>query len=55
MQTTEQNGLLNNFAKEPKVYYAESPNSSQQMSYVIQATLAATFLGGIIATAFLVS
>jgi hypothetical protein len=33
--TTEEDGRLNNFAKEPKVYQAEYPNKNQQRNYII--------------------
>jgi hypothetical protein len=33
--TTEDNGRLNNFAKEPKMYQAEYPNKNQQRNYII--------------------
>ena len=32
--TTEEGGLLNNFAKEPQVYQAEPPTAAQQRNYL---------------------
>lgn len=33
--TTEEGGLLNNFAVEPKMYQAEPPSDSQKRNYLI--------------------
>lgn len=53
--TTEEGGRLNNFAKEPKVYVAEPPTSSQKKTYVILSVAALLLIGGLISVAFLVS
>lgn len=45
--TTDDSGLLNNFAAEPEVYFAEPPTSSEKFRYGIQAACAAAFLGAI--------
>ncbi len=39
--TTTQDGLLNNYAAEPKLYYAAYPSLHQQRQYVRQAAMAA--------------
>jgi hypothetical protein len=45
MYTTINNeGLLNNYAKEPETYYAVYPSPEQQRNYAIQGTIAAIFI-----------
>lgn len=51
----EEGGLLNNFAKEPKMYMAEPPSQNQQRNYVIQAVFALALLGGLLAVAVSIS
>lgn len=53
--TNEEGGLLNNFAREPKVYQAEPPTASQKRNYIILGTLGALLVGGLIFVAFAVS
>ncbi|MGH1394883.1 MAG: photosystem II assembly protein Psb34 [Trichormus sp.] len=53
--TSEEGGLLNNFAKEPKIYQAEPPTATQKRNYVILGVAAATLVGGLIFVAFSVS
>lgn len=53
--TKEEGGLINNFAREPKVYPAEPPNPGQQRTYIILGITAALFVGGLIFVAFAVS
>ncbi|MBD2384375.1 photosystem II assembly protein Psb34 [Cylindrospermum sp. FACHB-282] len=53
--TNEEGGLINNFAREPKVYQAEPPNAGQQRTYIILGITAALFVGGLIYVAFAVS
>jgi len=53
--TSEESGLLNNFAKEPKVYQAEPPTNSQKRNYTILGLAAALLVGGVIFVAFSVS
>jgi hypothetical protein len=53
--TNEEGGLINNFAKEPKVYQAEPPNNSQKRTYLVLGILAAFLVGGVIFVAFSVS
>ncbi|HEY9876803.1 MAG TPA: ssl1498 family light-harvesting-like protein [Leptolyngbyaceae cyanobacterium] len=53
--TTEEGGLLNNFAVEPKMYEAAPPTDSQKRNYVILGALAIGLLGGLMAVAFVVS
>ena len=53
--TNEEGGLLNNFAKEPKVYQAEPPTNNQKRNYIILGIAAALLIGGVIFVAFSVS
>ena len=45
--TEEQGGLLNNFAKEPKVYEAEPPTSTEKRNYVFLSLAAMALIGGL--------
>jgi hypothetical protein len=53
--TNEEGGLINNFAREPKVYQAEPPTDGQKRTYVILGLAAALLVGGLIFVAFSVS
>ncbi|BCL36332.1 photosystem II assembly protein Psb34 [Nostoc sp. MS1] len=53
--TNEEGGLLNNFAREPKVYQAEPPTTGQKRTYVILGVAATILVGGLIFVAFSVS
>jgi hypothetical protein len=53
--TKEERGLLNNFAKEPKVYPSEPPTNGQKLTYTILGIAAALLIGGVIFVAFTVS
>jgi hypothetical protein len=53
--TNEEGGLLNNFAREPKVYQAEPPTDGQKRTYIILGVVAALFVSGLIFVAFSVS
>jgi hypothetical protein len=53
--TNEEGGLLNNFAREPKIYQAEPPTDGQKRTYIILGIIAAIFVGGLIFVAFSVS
>ncbi len=57
MYTTTQldNGLLNNYAVEPKPYYAEFPAPFQQRRYLIQGTIAAFFVTSLVIVSVVVS
>ncbi|MGL5065516.1 MAG: photosystem II assembly protein Psb34 [Microcoleus sp.] len=47
MPYTDDDGRLNNFAKEPKMYQAEPPNKDQQRNYIflgIAGAVLVTFL-----------
>jgi len=53
--TKEEGGILNNFAKEPKVYEATPPDKKQQRNYIIQAVFALLLVGGLLAVTVAVS
>jgi hypothetical protein len=53
--TNEEGGLINNFAREPKVYQAEPPTDGQKRTYIILGLAAVLLVGGLIFVAFSVS
>ncbi|MCM1981853.1 photosystem II assembly protein Psb34 [Lyngbya confervoides] len=53
--TTEEDGKLNNFAVEPKMYEAEPPSQQQRRIYSVMAIISALLVVGLIAVAFTVS
>jgi hypothetical protein len=56
MQTTQlDNGLLNNYAVEPKTYYAVFPSPEQARNYALQGAIATLFVGALMAVTFAVS
>jgi hypothetical protein len=55
MYTTDNEGLLNNYAVEPQVYYAEYPSSEQQRRYAIQGAVAFLFASVLVLIALGVS
>ncbi len=57
MYTTTQldNGILNNYATEPEMTYAEAPGFYQQRRYLQQGALAALFVTAIVFISFAVS
>jgi hypothetical protein len=48
MYTTNNEGLLNNYAAEPAVYYAEYPSEWQQRRYALQGAIAALLVTSLI-------
>jgi hypothetical protein len=53
--TTNEKGILNNYSKEPKLYYAQYPSQEQQSKYAFQGTVAVLFITSIILIALGVS
>lgn len=53
--TNEEGGLLNNFAREPKIYQAEPPTEGQKQTYLFLGIAATVLVGGLILVAFFVS
>lgn len=47
----EEGGILNNFAREPEMYTAEEPDSSEKRNYAIFGVLAFLLVAGIVAVA----
>ena len=55
MYTTNNEGLLNNYAVEPNMYYAEFPSEWQQQRYAFQGAVATLFVALVLFTAISVS
>lgn len=55
MYTTNEEGILNNYAVEPTMYYAEYPSEDQQNRYMLQGALASLLVLGFILTSFAAS
>jgi hypothetical protein len=53
--TSNENGILNNYSKEPKLYYAEFPTKAQQSNYAFQGAVAVLFVTSIVLIALGVS
>lgn len=52
---SDENGIINNFAKEPQMYYAEAPSSSQQRNYLVWGAIASILIISSVYTAVCVS
>ncbi|HIK56061.1 MAG TPA: ssl1498 family light-harvesting-like protein [Synechococcales cyanobacterium M55_K2018_004] len=55
MYTVNEEGLLNVYASEPEVYYAEYPSPNQQRRYALQGAIATLFVAALFLTAFAAS
>jgi hypothetical protein len=53
--TVNENGILNNYAAEPKMYYSEYPAIWEQRKYVIQAVFATLIVTTLVLVGFTVS
>ncbi|MFB2768977.1 photosystem II assembly protein Psb34 [Pelatocladus sp. BLCC-F211] len=53
--TVNEEGILNNYATEPKMYYAQYPAIWEQRQYVLQGAVAAIFVSVLVLFAFAVS
>ncbi len=53
--TTDERGILNNYAAEPAVYFAEFPSPEQQRRYAFQGAIAILFVTLLVLTALGVS
>ena len=49
--TKEEGGILNNFAREPKMYKAEPPTGDEKRNFAIIGALGAALVAGVIAVA----
>lgn len=55
MCTTNNEGLLNNYAVAPAIYYAEFPSKWQQQQYALQGAIATLVVALTVLTAISVS
>jgi hypothetical protein len=53
--TSDDNGILNNYASEPDMYYAEYPSIEQQRQYAQQGAIATLFVTVIVLVSLAVS
>jgi hypothetical protein len=53
--TKDDEGRINNFAVEPKIYAAEPPTPQQQKTYIILGVVAVALVTGLIVIATVVS
>jgi hypothetical protein len=51
----DERGILNNFAVEPTLYFAEAPSPTQQRQYWIQGAVATTLVAVLVSVALTVS
>jgi hypothetical protein len=51
----EEGGILNNFAREPEMYTAEEPGSSEKRNYAVFGVLAFLLVGAVVAVAIYAS
>ena len=52
---SDENGIINNFAKEPQMYYADAPSKKEQKGYVLWGTIASIVVASSVFTAIVVS
>lgn len=52
MYTTNEEGILNNYAIEPKMSYSEYPSLEQQRRYALQGAVAVLLVTSLILIAF---
>ena len=55
MYTSNELGVLNNYAIEPQMYYASYPFPEQQRRYALQAAFATLFVTSLVLIALVVS
>jgi hypothetical protein len=53
--TTNEEGILNNYATEPQLYYAEYPTKEEQNRYLFQGAVAILFVTSVVLIALGVS
>ena len=53
--TTNEDGILNNYAAEPKMYYAEYPAICEQRKYVLQSLFATLIVTALVLVSFSIS
>ena len=52
---TDENGIMNNFASEPQMYYAETPTSKDKKGYVLWGAIAIALITTSVCVAMIVS
>ena len=52
---SDENGIINNFAKEPQMYYAQAPSNQEQKGYLLWGAIASIVIAGSVFTAIVVS
>jgi hypothetical protein len=52
---SDENGIINNFAKEPSMYYAEAPSAKEKRSYLLWGAIASILVTASVFTAVVVS
>ena len=52
---SDENGIINNFAKEPTMYYAEAPSYQDQRNYLLWGAIASVLIVASVFTAVVVS
>jgi hypothetical protein len=55
MYTVDETGVMNNYAVEPQLYFAEYPSPEQQRRYMFQGAVAVLLVAGTLFTALAVS
>lgn len=53
--TTDEQGIINNYASEPDMYYAITPSPEQQRTYLYQGAVALLIVTCLIFTSFAIS
>ncbi|NEP51274.1 MAG: ssl1498 family light-harvesting-like protein [Moorea sp. SIO3C2] len=53
--TVDETGVLNNYAPETEIYYADFPSPEQQRNYITQGAIASFLVSLLILTAFGIS
>lgn len=53
--TSDERGILNNYAKEPTMYLAEYPSQAQQRGYLVQGVIGLLVIALTVFTAVVVS
>jgi len=49
--TVNEEGILNNYATEPQMYYAQYPSASEQRQYALQGAIATLFVTALVLVA----
>lgn len=52
---SDENGIINNFAKEPAMYYAEAPSAQEKRGYMIWGAIALLVVIASVSTAAIIS